>query len=247
MKLFRTILMAFAAILSVGIVSCDKENNNGNVGNNGGDNPGGGSNTTTEWVDLGLPSGLLWAKCNLGAKAPEEHGDYYAWGETQTKDVYRWNTYRYCTADLTSIYEILYTLTKYNYIDTLGATDTLTVLEAMDDAASANLGGGARTPTKEDWEELIANTTSEWTTVNGVNGRKMTASNGNSIFLPAAGSIFRTDLTGVNNFGLYWASTLGSNRPSRAWGFYFQHAIQGMDCENERSHGQSIRPVRSAQ
>lgn len=228
--------MAFAAMLSVGMVSCNKDENND------GENPGG-----MKWVDLGLPSGLLWADRNLGANAPEEYGGYYAWGETETKTNYRWISYRYCTADENSIYEILYTLTKYNYIDSLGTTDTLTVLEAMDDAASVNLGDGARTPTKEEWEELIANTTSEWTTVNGINGRKLTASNGNSIFLPAAGSIFRTDLTGVNNSGLYWASTLGSNRPSRAWGFYFHYALQGMDCENERSHGQSIRPVRSAQ
>lgn len=235
MKRTIILLMAFAAMLSVGLVSCDKDEKND------GNNP-----NRMEWVDLGLPSGLLWADCNLGANVPEEYGGYYAWGETETKTNYRWLTYRYCTAE-NSIYEVLLTLTKYNYIDTLGATDTLTVLEAMDDAASANLGGGARTPTKEEWEELIANTTSEWTTVNGVNGRLLTASNGNSIFLPAAGSILRTALSGVNNSGLYWASTLGSISPSKAWGFYFHFALQDMDCENARSLGQSIRPVRSAQ
>ncbi|MDY6372158.1 MAG: hypothetical protein SPL12_07690 [Bacteroidales bacterium] len=60
---------------------------------------GGGTGTeTAEWVDLGLPSGLLWAACNLGASSPEEYGDYYAWGETTTKEVYNWSTYKYCTA-----------------------------------------------------------------------------------------------------------------------------------------------------
>ncbi len=229
--------MAFVAMLSVGMVSCDKDERN-DV-----DNP---NPVDENWVDLGLPSGLLWAKCNLDANAPEEYGGLYAWGETQTKTNYRWLTYRYCTAE-NSIYEVLQTLTKYNYSDTYGTIDTLTVLEAMDDAASVNLGSGARTPTKEEWEELIANTTSEWDTVNGVRGRTFTAANGNSIFLPAAGSILRTDLSGVNNSGLYWTSTLGSNSPSKAWGFYFHWALQGMDCENARSHGQSIRPVRSAQ
>ena len=77
----------FLAMAATLLASCDKDDNKP-------DNP----ESAVEWVDLGLPSGLLWAKCNLGATAPEEYGDYFAWGETSTKEVYNWSTYRYCTA-----------------------------------------------------------------------------------------------------------------------------------------------------
>ena len=191
-----------------------------------------------------MPSGLLWANCNLGANAPEEYGDYYAWGETQTKANFRWRTYCYCT-----VYEngYLRTLTKYNYDTTYGDLDNLTVLEAMDDAATAKLGDGARTPTKEEWEELLANTTVEWTTLNGVNGRKYTGSNGNTIFLPAAGYFYAEDLRDTGTSAFYWSSTLGTDTPANAWGFYFTLVNQGTDNYNSRSFGQSVRPVRSAQ
>ena len=93
---FRTIVVAAMAVVVVTLAGCGKEDGNNdseNVANNGGSN-GGGGNTTVEWVDLGLPSGLLWASCNVGATAPEEYGDYIAWGETMPKDTYNWNTYR---------------------------------------------------------------------------------------------------------------------------------------------------------
>ena len=135
------------------------------------------------YVDLGLPSGLLWAACNVGANAPEEYGDYFAWGETQPKDVYNWSTYQYCMGSNN-------TLTKYctdpNY-GYNGFTDNLTILLPEDDAATANWGNGWRMPTKEEWQELLDNTTVTWTQQNGVNGRLFTGSNGNSLFLPAAG------------------------------------------------------------
>ena len=233
MKHTRTLLMAFVALLGVGMVSCDKdENNNGN-------NPIG-----MNWVDLGLPSGLLWADCNLGANAPEEYGDYYAWGETQPKEEYLWRTYTLCTVDENGYMK---TLTKYNTRNLYGATDNLTTLEAVDDAASAKLDNGARTPTKEEWEELIANTTVEWTTLNGAKGRKFTATNGNTIFLPAAGCRYGSELRNAGTGGLYWSSSLVSDTPDKAWGFYFHPSAQGTDGNNSRRDGQSIRPVRSAQ
>ena len=196
---------------------------------------------TAGWVDLGLPSGLLWAKCNLGATKPEEYGDYYAWGETTTKEVYDWSTYKYCTVDAEGV---LQTLTKYNTSTSYGFTDNLTTLEAIDDAAAQKLGDGARMPTKEDWEELIANTTAEWTTLNGVAGRKFTAANGNSLFLPAAGCRWDGELGHAGGHGFYWSSSLLADYPSYAWRFVFNSGGQYSDY-GSRFYGRSVRAVRS--
>ena len=112
------------------------------------------------YVDLGLPSGLLWATCNVGADNPEDYGDYFAWGETQPKDTYNWSTYQYCNGSYN-------TLTKYCSNSSFGYngfTDDLTTLLPEDDAATANWGSHWRMPTEEEWQELYRNTTNTWTT-----------------------------------------------------------------------------------
>ena len=154
----RTIKLLALVAMAAGVTfaSCQKE-----------ENDNGGNADNVEWVDLGLPSGLLWANCNLGATSPEEYGDYYAWGETRPKEVYSWSAYKYCTVDAEGD---LLTLTKYNFSADYGTPDSLFTLEAMDDAATAALGNGARMPTSADWEELIRNTTAQWDTVNGIGG-----------------------------------------------------------------------------
>lgn len=236
-------LVAVAAGLA--FASCQKEESNstatnGSSGNNGGTN--GGGQTSVEWVDLGLPSGLLWATCNLGATSPEGYGDYYAWGETATKEVYNWSTYKYCTVDAEGI---PVTLTKYNTSSDWGTIDNLTTLEAMDDAATQKLGRGARIPTADEWLELINNTTVEWTTMNGVNGRKFTAANGKSLFLPAAGYRVGSDLAG--RYGYYWSSSLDADGPYSAGYFRFGGGGQRMGFYiYPRGGGLSVRPVRSA-
>lgn len=212
------------------MVACNKDNTNKN------DNK-----TTEEWVDLGLPSGLLWASCNLGANTPEGYGNYYAWAETATKEVYTWSTYHYCTVDDR---DSLQTLTKYNTSEAYGAVDNLTLLQASDDATTQALGNGARIPTKEEWEELLNNTTSEWTTQNGVNGYKFTASNGKSIFLPAAGSFNESELIVAGEYGFYWSASLYTDDPSDAWSFSFQSEGHRIGSFGYRTDGQSVRPVR---
>ena len=183
-----------------------------------------------EYVDLGLPSGLLWATRNVGANAPEEYGDYFAWGETQPKDVYSWDTYQYYDGG---------NMTKYT------GSDGLTILLPEDDAATANWGNGWRMPTKEEWEELYQNTTSTWTTQNGVNGRLFTAPNGNSLFLPAAGNRRYGDLEDVGYYGYYWSSSLSTAFPRRAWYIYFLPYDRSMS-DGDRGCGPSVRAVRSA-
>ena len=193
------------------------------------------------YVDLGLPSGLLWATCNIGADAPEDYGDYFAWGETQPKDTYNWSTYQYCDGSYN-------TLTKYcnnsNY-GYNGFTDNLTTLLPEDDAATANWGSDWRMPTNEEWQELYQNTTVTWTTQNGVNGRLFTASNGNSLFLPAAGYRDGSNLSCAGSLGYYWSSSLSTDGPYIAWDFYFSSGYYGMHG-GYRYYGQSVRPVCSS-
>ena len=195
-----------------------------------------------EYVDLGLPSGLLWATCNVGANAPEEYGDYFAWGETQSKDVYNWDTYQYCMGSYN-------TLTKYcndpNY-GYEGFTDNLAILLPEDDAATANWGDGWRMPTRQEWQELLNNTTVTWTQQNGVNGRLFTAPNGNSLFVPVAGYRLNDGLDDVGLYGYYWSSWLYTVHPDRAWIFYFDPFSYGMNVGLHRFYGFSVRAVRSA-
>ncbi len=197
------------------------------------------SGTAIEAIDLGLPSGTLWANMNVGATSPEDYGDYFAWGEPTPKSVYKWNTYKLCNGDYN-------TLTKYCYDSNYGYngyTDTKTVLDAEDDAATANWGGEWRMPTNREFEELLENTTSEWTTVNNVGGYRFTGTNGNSIFLPAAGSRWDGELSGAGSYGLYWSSSLGGSNPSRAWYLYFDSEYV-YTYYYLRESGRSVRPVR---
>ena len=210
------------------------------------DNPNnGGDNDNHEYVDLGLPSGTLWATCNVGAETPEGYGNYYAWGETSIKTVYEANNYKYFQGE-----DCL--LTKYcNDVEEgfQGYSDTLTVLLAEDDAATANWGTTWRMPSEQEFEELYQNTTHMWVVQNGVNGRVFTAANGNSIFLPVAGAFWGSHgLVAVGEIGLYWSSSLDiEHDPYVARALYLDSDY----CEMEegdagRCYGLSIRPVRSA-
>jgi len=117
----------------------------------------------------------------------------------------------------------------------------LTILQPGDDAATANYGG--RTPTYEEWQELLNNTTSQWTTQNGVYGRRFTGSNGNSLFLPAAGYRWGSSLGDDGSYGGYWSSSLGTRYPYYAWYFYFSSDYQGMHYSS-RIGGLAVRAVR---
>ena len=192
-----------------------------------------------EWVDLGLPSGTLWATCNVGANSPEQYGDYFAWGETEPKEDYSWSTYKYCNGSYT-------TLTKYCKYSDYGYnsfTDTLAELLLEDDAATVNWGSGWQMPSPDQIEELYNNTTTTWTTQGGVNGRLCIASNGNSIFLPAAGSRNGTSLDGAGSYGKYWLRSLSTLYSYDAYYLLFNSDSFGWS-NYRRYYGRSIRPVR---
>ena len=191
------------------------------------------------YVDLGLPSGLLWATCNVGADTPEDYGDYFAWGETQMKDTYNWSTYQYCMGSENA-------LTKYCNNSSYGYngfTDNLTTLLPEDDAATANWGSDWRMPTKAEWRELLNNTTVTLTTQNGVNGRLFTASNGNSLFLPASGCRYYGTLFYAGSYCYYWSSSLHTSQTDYAWYFYSDSDNYGTFVEI-RNYGQTVRAVR---
>ncbi len=170
-----------------------------------------------EYVDLGLPSGLLWATCNVGATNPEDYGNYYAWGETETKSDYYWNS----------------SITYGKEIGDISGNATY-------DAARANWGGTWRLPTNAEIDELVNNCTWVWTSQNGVNGYKVTGSSGYSIFLPAAGRRYGSSLNYAGSLSYYWSSTLYNT--DYAYGLRFDsgnYSRYGI----MRYLGCSVRPV----
>ena len=184
---------------------------------------------------------------NVGATKPEEYGNYYAWGETTVfgKTDYSWATYKWCEDNKLTKY-CAHSSSGYN-----GFTDDLTDLLPGDDAASVNWGESWQMPSEEQCKELFNSqyTTTEWTQEDGVNGRKVTSkSNGNSIFLPAAGSRSGTNIGGNGSNGRYWSRSLHPY----GWGFVLDSRgaealrldASNMDIHDEsRPSGFSVRPV----
>lgn len=236
MKAVAAIMLTMTVVFAVG---CKKDNADGDGVTNG-----------HTYVDLGLPSGTLWAACNVGADSPEKYGDYFAWGETKPKSSYNWSTYKYCNNGDN------HQLTKYCYKSDFGYngyTDALTTLLPEDDAATVNWGNEWRMPTYEECNELRQETTIIWTTQNGIKGMLCTGSNGNSIFLPAAGGYLNDELHGNNeeHGDRYWTSS-HSNYPQEHP--YVAGPGQAWDCADGihthydavRCYGKTVRPVRSA-
>ena len=188
-----------------------------------------------EYVDLGLPSGTLWAKCNLGASSEEEYGDFFAWGEISGYNgldrSFDWSTYEWCQGSSSS-------LTKYNN------SDGLTTLQPSEDAATAQLGSGWRIPTREEWVELNNYTTKSNETINGIKGRRLKSTqNSNSIFLPFGGYFDGSSYVSAGSNANYWSSTLSSTK-SKAYIAYTPNS--GAIRTNgtlDRCLTEAIRPV----
>ena len=177
-----------------------------------------------ESVDLGLPSGTKWAKYNIGATSETDYGDYFAWGATSP---YRLNGST--PIDNTSNY-------ASSYANTIQHD-----LYPNEDAATVKWGKGWKMPTKAQFDELLANTTDDWTAINGIIGCKFTASNGNYIFFPAAGYVSGGSLDNRGSGGFYWSRSFGSS--SSAWILYF-YSSGGNVSTSGRYNGFSVRAVR---
>ena len=190
-------------------------------------------------VDLGLPSGTLWADRNVGADSPEAYGDYFAWGETSTKKTYDWDTYKWYRGSDD-------TMTKYCTKRTYGTKDKKTVLDLEDDAAYVNMGPEWRMPTRTELNELNNECTWTWTTQNGTKGYKVTGPNGNSIFLPAAGYREDSSLYDAGSWGYYWSASLYKSNPSSAWYLRFRSRYDFMShftSLSSRPYGYTVRAV----
>ena len=209
-----------------------------------------GSINGRDYVDLGLPSGTLWATCNIGASSPEDYGDYFAWGETtgynDGKTTFDERNYKWCNGSER-------TMTKYctnSSYGNNGFTDNKTELDLEDDAAYVNWGAVWRMPSYEQFQELIDSdyTTTEWTIQNGVNGWKITSKmegfTNKSIFLPAGGWRSLLSLLDEGSYGDYWSRTLDSDYPWGAWSLYFSSSDFG-PWGSSRWVGFSVRPVRN--
>lgn len=194
-------------------------------------------NNGHEYVDLDLPSGTLWATCNVGASKPEEYGYYFAWGENSPKSKYNWETYKWSQGTA-------YTMTKYCTLSSYGKVDNKKTLEPIDDAASVNWGGNWRMPTKKELDELCLKCKWEWTTFNGVNGYKVTSkTNGNSIFLPAAGYRNNSSLSANGSYGFYWSSSLRMKYLFYSYILAIESNYMNSDEYDIRSYGLSVRAV----
>ncbi|MBR7049557.1 MAG: hypothetical protein IKI16_06860 [Prevotella sp.] len=187
-------------------------------------------------VDLGLS--VNWANMNVGATSETEYGDCFAWGEVTPKPDYSWSTYEWGTG--------FNALTKYNNDSSYGTVDNKTVLDPEDDAAHVNMGGTWRMPTAAEFQELMINTTHAWVTDykgSGVNGFTFTG-NGHTIFLPAAGYRYDTDLFGQGSTGYYWSSSLAVNGPYNGWYLDFHNnGLVYVSSSNYRCWGMSVRGV----
>lgn len=175
-----------------------------------------------EYVDLGLS--VKWATCNVGATAPEESGDYFAWGEVEPKDYYYWDSYKYCQDTETS-------LTKYCHNKNYGFNgfvDDKIELDLEDDAAFVNWGGKWRMPTVDEFDELRYSCTWEWTTQNGVIGilgtSRMEGYTDRTIFFPTAGMFWMDVMANAegSEWGWYWSKSVDLNDPSSAQMLLFQ-------------------------
>ena len=200
----------------------------------------GGSTDNVEYVDLGLPSGNLWAKCNLGASTPEAYGDYYAWGEVEPKQLYTYPNHKWYKEGASSL-----GFTKYNN------EDGKLTLEDEDDAVIQKLGNGWRTPTLADFRELTNQklTTIEKTTLNGVAGYQITSKkNKKSIFIPFAG--FKNDKPQTREISSSEEVAICMTNQRRidyqvfnCWTFAFEQD-QIRRYGKRRPDGISIRPVK---
>ena len=196
---------------------------------------------THDYVDLGLPSGTLWATCNIGADSPEDYGDYFAWGETEPKEVYSWTNYKWCNGTHN-------TMTKYCSNSDYGANgfvDNKKKLDPEDDAAYVNWGPSWRMPTMAQLQELVENCTWQLTKLNGVDGQLAKGPNGKTLFFPAASYSYESwlNVEGIN--GDYWSSDGGYSTSYLAFDLYFEwEGNVYWDDFMLRKNGLSVRAVR---
>jgi hypothetical protein len=219
---FKTLGIVFILLSIAAIVGCQGKTNSAD-----------GS-----YLDLGLTSGTLWATCNLGGENVWDFGDFYAWGETEKKTIFTWDSYKYSSG-------VNGCLTKYCNNATFGKngfTDNILSLQLSDDVAALRCGEDCSLPSMAQWKELKENCTWTWTQNNGINGYQVKGNNGNEIFIPAAGC-YVSNSKGHEGFsGGYWSSELVEEKPLEAHAFIFL-SDKILFARYLRYYGMSIRAV----
>ena len=229
-KFFTLTTILFAAFSFVSCSSDDDDN----------DEPNNGVDGNHEYVDLGLPSGTLWATCNVGASKPEEYGNYFAWGEIEPKKTYEPGNYKWSS-------DTCDTFTKYCTNSLYGNVDNKLELLPEDDAATANWGNNWCMPSKDQFNELINSeyTTLEKATQNGVVGVKVTSKkNGKTLFFPASGSYWYDKLA-ETDCGTYWTCSVEETDSHTAYVVDLR-SYGGYWGLRQRAIGHPVRPVRSS-
>lgn len=225
-KLFFASIMSAMALLGAGCTSSSESVSGQVEGHN--------------YVDLGLPSGTMWATCNLGANIPEENGSYFAWGETDAKTIFEWNNYKWGNGEAESKIK----MTKYCSHERKGEVDNKQLLEPADDAATTLWNGTWRTPTKEEWEELINGCDWEW--VKNYKGKGfdmkkgISKTNGNTILFPFSG--YYNGTTFYNNSNAFWTATQKADNGLDAYFVRMLTHNQNMN-NGQRKQGMTIRAV----
>ena len=225
-SMFAIVGLAMATTLSLSMfTACDDDDDDDDLTETVDDDDDADSSSATAGtaVDLGLS--VKWATVNIGATLPADYGNYYAWGETETKDEY--------TSDNSVTYG------DSSFGDISG--------NATYDAATANWGSSWRIPTDVECQELIDDCTWTWTTQENsdgedVNGYLVEGTNGNSIFLPAAGYRYGSSLNYAGTYGHYWSSTPYASDSLNAFYLYFRSSYHCVYYSN-RYGGRSVRPV----
>lgn len=194
------------------------------------------------FVDLGLS--VKWRAVNLGAHNITDYGNYYAWGETETKSDYSWGTYKHANGAYNKLTKYCPT-NKTDFWNGTGSPDNKLILDAVDDITTQTYGSNYRMPTKAEIEELKA-LPNEWVTdyngISGLNGRVFTGKNSNTLFIPAAGCFFGSTHEYAGTSCYLWSNSLDSDGPGNAWRLYFNS--DKVDLLNGgRCYGLSVRCV----
>lgn len=196
-----------------------------------------------EYVDLGLS--VKWATCNVGASTPEDYGNFYAWGETKTKQSFTTKNYAFRTG---GSWAKNIRLSKYNTNPERGPVDGKVKLALSDDAASVNWGGRWRIPTKDEVEELFLRCRWVKSEMNGVQGFRVTGPKGNSIFVPATGMMSEKKIIGQGERACIWSSSLCADYTDYLYSCAGAYCLIVYDSENrqdnmDRQNGMMIRPL----
>jgi uncharacterized protein (TIGR02145 family) len=196
-------------------------------------------NNQYEFVDLDLPSGTLWAKCNVGAKEEHEYGGYFAWGETETKDTYNCNTYKFSIEQNVKYDAQQSNMSKYNY------KDNIKNLQLEDDVANVVMGGDWHIPTYKQFNELLKlkNVWVENYNNTGINGRLFTGKNGNTLFLPGAGYIRDNKKYDENTRGLYHCTMVNYHYAHQIYNLFISRVSKNLNKDGYRYYGESVRGV----